>query len=58
MLQVHFYIWKNALDLMDLKQTNKQKKDPTCNSRQIILQASAVPIKADIIFLWKYILKC
>lgn len=25
----------------------KKKKSPTCNSRQIILQASAVPKKAD-----------
>lgn len=37
---------------------NKTEKNQTCNSRQIILQASAVPIKADIFFLWKYILKC
>lgn len=46
------HLKKNALDLMDFKKKTNQpkKKESTCNSRQIILQASAVPIKADVFF--------
>lgn len=45
---------------MDFKKTNKQTKKRIWLAIQdkLFLQASAVPIKADIIFLWKYILKC